>query len=90
MFTVYANRSGPPLELTARRDTFSAGRFSWDIAPDCRSGTLTLGPESRSLRVGSGPEDYERVRVFDASGELVGTLALSAAGVVTWSTPVRM
>jgi hypothetical protein len=88
MFVIVADLHDSPLELSVRRARFQAGSFSHSIAADERRGTVHLQPEGRELRIGSAPEDYERVRVFSADGTLVGTMARSADDKVRWIVPV--
>ena len=88
MFIVYADRSSQQLDLFARREGFTAEAFSHHLAVDGQSGTVTLHPEALALRVGGGPDDFERVRIFGEDGELVGAMTRSPYGGVAWSTPM--
>jgi len=81
MFVVYAD--GP-----ARREGFTAEAFTHLIAGDGQSGTVTLQPDSRTLHVGAGPGEFERVRIFGEDGELVAAMTCSPYGSVSWSTPM--
>jgi hypothetical protein len=88
MFIVYADRSTQQLDLFARREGFMAEGFSHVLAADGQSGTVTLQPEELALRVGAGPDDFERIRIFGEDGELVGAMTRSPYGGVAWSTPM--
>jgi hypothetical protein len=78
-----------PLDLRIHCHRFVADAFEPSVATDERSGGLLLLPKRRVLRVSSAPKDYERLRVFGEDGFLIGTLACSEDGRVTWSTPKR-
>ena len=89
MFIVYADRSGQPLDLAASaRDAFVANSFTHAVSDDGKTGTVTLEPNSRILRVGTAPEEYSRVRVFGENGSLVGAMSCSPYGAVMWSAPM--
>jgi hypothetical protein len=89
MFTVFADKATQPRELSTQRDTFTADSFSQAASEDAKSGTVTLQPGARVLRVANGPDDYGLVRVFSDTGQLIGTMRCARDGVVTWSTPLR-
>jgi hypothetical protein len=89
MFTVFADKATLPVELSTRRDAFTADSFSPTASEDAKSGTVTLRPGARVLRVSNGPDDYELVRVFSDTGQLIGTMRCARDGIVTWSTPLR-
>jgi hypothetical protein len=88
MLVILADPHGGPLELSVRRARFQASSFAQPIDGDERRGTVYLEPEGRELRVGSAPEDYERIRVFAADGRVVGTMARSSDGRVRWIMPI--
>jgi len=88
MFIIYADRSIEQMDLFTRREGFSAEAFTHFLAPDGLSGTVTLEPQALTLQVGTGPNDFERVRVFGEDGELVGAMTRSPYGGVAWSTPM--
>lgn len=87
MLTVLAIDHGDPQELATRRDRYTCSAFSHSLASDCRSGTVTLQPEDRVLRVGFAPNDYESVRIFMEDGRLVGSMRRSPTGFVVWAQP---
>ena len=80
MLTVLAIGDGDPQDLATRRDRFTCSAFTHRLASDCRQGTVTLLPESRILKVGFAPDDYESVRIFAEDGELVGSMRRSHTG----------
>lgn len=82
MLWVYVYRYGA-YPGGCRQTTFKASRFTYWIAEDGRSGTLTLHPDAVILTVGNDPEDYHCVRVF-AHTHVVGTMCRSATGEVSW------
>jgi hypothetical protein len=90
MLTIIADHHDNPLELTGRRDRFTAAEFAPTVAPDARSGSVRLVPQQRTLAVSSSAQDYQRVRVLGADGALLGTLACSPDGHVSWSPATRM
>jgi hypothetical protein len=88
MLTVLATDHGDPQELASRRDRYICSAFTQVLASDCRSGTITLQPENRVLRVGFAPNDYESVRIFLEDGKLVGSMRRLGTGFVTWAQPL--
>lgn len=88
MLLIVADDHEEGLELSVRRDRFNCAEFSYAVAPDERSGTVLLLPDKRALRVSSTRDDYERVRIFDKEGILVGTMICAQDGRVTWSAAV--
>jgi len=89
MLMIVADYRDDPSELAARRDRFTATEFSSTIASGERSGSVLLMPERRSLTVSSSPADYERIRIFNEQGQLIGALTCSATGLVSWSDTRR-
>jgi hypothetical protein len=89
MLTVLATDHGDPRELATRRDRYTCAAFTHALASDCRSGTVTLQPDNRILRVGFAPEDYESVRIFREDGRLVASMRRSPTGFVAWAQPTR-
>ena len=87
MLTVLASDHGDPQELATRRDRYTCSAFTHSLASDCRSGTVTLEPDSRLLRVGFARDDYESVRIFMEDGKLVGSMRRSPTGFVVWAQP---
>lgn len=87
MLTVLAIDHGDPQELATRRDRYTCSTFTHALASDSRSGTVTLHPDNRVLRVGFAPEDYESVRIFMEDGRLVGSMRRSPTGFVAWAQP---
>ena len=87
MLTVLAIDHGDPQELATRRDRYTCSTFTHALASDSRSGTVTLHPDNRVLRVGFAPEDYESVRIFMDDGRLVGSMRRSPTGFVAWAQP---
>ncbi len=88
MLLIVADDHDEGLELSVRRDRFKCAEFSYTVAPDERSGIVLLLPDKRALRVSSTSDDYERVRIFDNAGILVGTMICAQDGRVTWSAAV--
>jgi hypothetical protein len=88
MLWIYADRYG--LELARRRRTFKAASFSRALADNGRSGIVTLHPETTALRVGSDPDDYSCVRIFNDDGTVIGTMKRSPAGEVAWHGAIRL
>jgi len=88
MLTVLATDHGDSHELASRRDRYTCAAFTHILATDCRSGTITLQPDNRVLRVGFAPADYESVRIFMEDGRLVGSMRRSATGFVAWAQPM--
>ncbi|HUN74939.1 MAG TPA: hypothetical protein VMU40_10525 [Steroidobacteraceae bacterium] len=89
MLTIIADYHDDPFELVGRRDRFMAPEFSSMIASDERSGSVLLIPERRTLTVSSSARDYERIRIFNQKGNLLGTMTCSTRGVVSWVEPRR-
>lgn len=89
MLTVLAIGDGDPQDLATRRDRFTCSTFTHRLASDCRSGTVTLQPGDRILKVGFAPDDYESVRLFTENGDLFGSMRRSQTGFVTWAQPTR-
>lgn len=87
MLTVLATDHGDPRELATRRDRYTCSTFTHVLASDGRSGTVTLQPDNRVLRVGFAPDDYESVRIFMEDGRLVGSMRRSSTGFVAWGQP---
>jgi hypothetical protein len=88
MFVVYADRHVPQRDEATPREGFTAEAFSHALAQDRQSGTITLQPQAQVLTVGSGPQEYERVRIFGENGALIGAMTCSPYGSVHWSTPM--
>ena len=86
MFLIYADRLGPQPNALPGREAFTALAFSHELSDDRQSGTVTLQPATRILRVGTG--EYERVRIFGEDGGLVGAITRSPYGHVSWSAPM--
>ena len=84
VFTVFADGYGPQRELAERRQSFTARSVSHDISHDRRHGVVVLRPQGVILRVGSDADDYQRIRILDSRGTVVGTLRCSADGEVSW------
>jgi hypothetical protein len=89
MLTIIADYHDDPFELSGRRDRFTAAEFSVTIGSGERSGSIVLIPERRTLTVSGSPPDYERIRIFNAKGYLLGTMACTATGLVSWSESRR-
>jgi hypothetical protein len=89
MLTIIADCHDDPFELAGRRDRFTAPDFSSMIEPGARSGNIVLMPERRTLTVSGSPKDYERIRIFNDKGHLLGTMACAVSGVVSWIEPKR-
>ena len=87
MLMIIADRHDDPYELSGRRDRFPPAEYSSMIALGERSGTVLLMPERRTLTVSCSPGDYQRIRIFNAKGTLLGTMACSTVGLVSWSAP---
>lgn len=88
MLWIYADKYG--LDLSERRRTFKATSFSQSLTDDGRTGRVTLHPEAIVLGVGSGPDDYSCVRIFNDDGTVVGTMKRSPAGEVAWIDAIRV
>jgi hypothetical protein len=86
VYLIYADRLSLEPNAPLGRHGFTALSFSHKLSADGQSGTVTLQPDSRTIRV--GPGDYERVRVFGEDGALVGAMTRSPYGQVAWSTPM--
>jgi hypothetical protein len=86
VFLIYADRLALQPNSPMGREGFTALTFSHKLSDDKQSGTVTLEPGARAIRVGVG--DYERVRIFGEDGVLVGAMTRSPYGQVTWSAPM--
>jgi hypothetical protein len=86
MLVVVADGYDDPLELSARRDRFTCAEFYYSIALNEKSGIVVLQPEKRALIVSGPTIGYVRIRVFDSSGILVGSMSCNDEGHVTWRT----
>jgi hypothetical protein len=89
MLMIIADYHDDPYELSGRRERFTAAEFAFTIELGKRSGSVLLIPEKRSLRVSSSSKDFERIRVFNENGNLLGTMACSPTGTVSWVAPQR-
>jgi hypothetical protein len=87
MLMIIADYHDDPYELAGRRERFTAEEFSSLIDLGGCSGTVLLMPERRTLTVSSSAKDYERIRIFNENGRLIGTMAHSALGLVSWTAP---
>jgi hypothetical protein len=85
MLEIVADGYEDALKLSARRDRFTCEGFSHSIADDGRSGFVVLLPQWRPLMVCASSLGYERIRVIDSEGKLLGSMTCSGDGRVSWS-----
>ena len=85
MLVIVADGYDDPLALSRRTDRFICEDFSYSIAHNGKSGIVVLLPEERALTVSGPTVGYERIRVIDSEGKLLGAMTCSDDGHVSWS-----
>jgi len=89
VFLAIADCYEEPMELSHRRDRFTATGYDRSISSDGKTGMLELHPGERILRVSASRAHYERIRVFAEDGRLVGAMSCNSDGLVQWVEPIR-